>query len=179
MTKKLLAVITCLIILLLGFAIGHDWPYFWPPDDFGTYTMDKNYKYVIAQDETRLCRLVCILDGNNQVLYHTNGYMNLGWHLGVHSLDVYWARDSYDLFVCDGRSTVDVYIYTGTAWSGPYCIWRTEDAGFVLMPPPYEYDFMDEKYTELPMPYPREQIPEELLSRFELPAYLYSEQIKK
>lgn len=161
MMTKLKVFVICLIIFFLGFIIGGDWPYLLPPDDFGTYTMDGKYKYIIAQDDTRICRTVSIMDENHRVVYHTSGYMNLGWHHGQYNLQVLWARNSYDLFVKDGRGTVDVFLYTGTTWFGPYAISKTENSEFIIMPPPY--DHVTTIYDELPMAYPQEQIPEELL----------------
>lgn len=55
---KFKTAVACLLIFVLGFFIGMDWPYLLPPDDFGEYTSDGKYKYVITEDETRLCQQV-------------------------------------------------------------------------------------------------------------------------
>ena len=162
MKTKLNVLAICLIIFAAGFIIGADWPYLLQPDDFGVYAPDKKYKYVITKDETRLCQQICIMDENHQVLYHTQGYMNLGWHHGQYNLEVLWSRESHDLFVRDGRGTVDVYLYTGTTWQGPYDIKKTENSGFVITPPPYDHDIANLIYDDLPMEYPQAQIPEGL-----------------
>lgn len=165
MTKIKIAII-CLTVFALGFFIGMDWPYLLPPDDFGEYTSDGEYRFVITEDETRLCRQVCILDNDGREVYHTSGYMNLGWHYGRYDLDVYWANDTYDLFVKDGRGTIDVFQHIGSAWQGPYSIQKTEDAEYALTAPPYDYDAADSTYDALPMPYAKSNIPDEILSAF-------------
>lgn len=159
MKTKLNVLVICLIIFTVGFIIGADWPYLLQPDDFGVYTTDKKYKYVITKDETRICRQVCIMDENHQVLYHTPGYMNLGWHYGQYNLDVMWSRESYDLFVKDGRGTIDVYLYTEGTWQGPYAISPTDNLNFIITPPPYDHDTTNIIYDDQPMLYPSTRIP--------------------
>lgn len=151
------------IVLLIVFCIGLDWPYLLPPKNFGIYTVDKEYKYVISQDETRLCKQVSVLDKNNQLLYHTNGYMNLGWHSGRHELKVFWSPNSYDLFVEDSRGTLDVYVYTGKTWQGPFTLNPTKSSQYEITVPPYDYDRDAFFYKNVPIPYPKENIPKDIL----------------
>lgn len=158
--------VVCLLIFALGFFIGMDWPYLLPPDDFGIYTSDKAYKYVVTKDETRLCRQVCILDNDGHMVYHTSGYMGLGWHYGRYDLDVYWANDTRDLFVQDGRGTVDVFLYTGSTWQGPYSMQKTDNSGYIIVAPPYDYNTADPAYSILPIPYDEKHIPQQLLLSF-------------
>lgn len=165
---KFKGVVIYLIIFALGFFIGMDWPYLLPPDDFGIYTSDKTYKYVITEDETRLCRQVCILDNDGQMVYHTSGYMGLGWHYGRYDLDVYWANDTYDLFVRDGRGTVDVFLYTGSTWQGPYSIRKADNSEYIIVAPPYDHNLSETTYDALPVIYDERHIPQQLLLSFSL-----------
>lgn len=163
---KFKTAVACLLIFVLGFFIGMDWPYLLPPDDFGEYTSDGKYRYIITEDETRLCRQVSILDKDGQLVYHTSGYMGLGWHYGQYDLDVYWANDTYDLFVRDGRGTIDAFLYANSTWQGPYSTRKTDNSEYVIAAPPYDYDAADPAYDALPIPYDEKHIPQQLLSGF-------------
>ena len=110
----------CLIALAVGFVLGYYFPYYYAPDDFGEYSFDGEYKYVITVDETRLCEMVSILNKENDVIFHTDGYMYKGWHSGKHDIEVAWANNNNDIFVYDSRSTLDVYLNNGSTFDGPY-----------------------------------------------------------
>ena len=130
--RRLNKVLIVAISVFIGFLLGLDWPYYWPPKDFGTYSSTEKYKYVITQDKTRLCRIVSILDNENRIVYHTRGYMHRGWHSGRYRTIVNWSPISEDFFVTDGRGTRDVYLYDNGTWSGPYGIsLRLENGEYV------------------------------------------------
>lgn len=164
--KRIKVSILVAVAVIIGFVLGRDWPYYVRPSSFGEYTEDSRFKYVITKDETRLCEIISILDGDNNVVFHTNGYMNKGWHSGLFTHKVYWANESYDLFVEDGRSTLDVYLFTGTAWDGPYALCQDDTGAYFLIDPLYQVDLSDPMYSNLPIPYPKERASKELLEAF-------------
>ena len=155
-----------IVALMIGFVLGLYFPYYVRPSSFGEYTSDQKYKYVVTEDETRLCQVVSIMDENNNVIFHTNGYMNKGWHSGLFDHNIQWANESYDLFVEDGRSTLDVYLFTGTTWDGPYALCQDDTGAYFLIDPRYQVDLSDPMYSNLPIPYPKERASKELLEAF-------------
>ncbi|MEG1844880.1 MAG: hypothetical protein RR296_11615 [Clostridia bacterium] len=120
---------TNIIILAIVFVAGKYWPYYFPPADFGTCSFDNSYRFVVSQDETRLCRIVSVLDRDLHVVFHTSGYMEYGWHSGKYKTKVIWAKNTSDLFVQDGRGTLDVYLYKNNTWKGPYALRRIQNNG--------------------------------------------------
>lgn len=121
LVKLIAFTVLCIFIFSLGFAMGVDWPYLIPPEDFGIHTYDSSYKYVITSDETRICKIISILNENSDVVFHTQGYIGKGWHSGIYGIEVFWGNGCYDLFVKDYRGTYDVYLYNGCdEWDGPY-----------------------------------------------------------
>lgn len=128
--------------------IGHDFPYLLPPADFGCYCFDGEYKYVITKDLTRLCEIVSVMNKDNNIVFHTDGYMGSGWHSGKHRLTVTWGNNSNNLYIIDGRGTYDVYIYNAdlAIWKGPYylCFPSFSASGhFELEPNMYTPDYND------------------------------------
>lgn len=139
--KRIFTCSSVILIFVFGFVLGLDWPYYMPPDDWGVYSYDDTYKYVISTDETRLCKIVSIFNSNNDVAFYTDGYMSKGAHTGLCNVDVYWSPNSLDFFVEDSRGTTDVYIYDGDSWIGPYGLEfeKTSKEGCFLKYPGYDY----------------------------------------
>lgn len=168
--KKIIAIaVFVAVVAIMGFILGRYWPHYVRPNSFGEYTKDSRFKYVITVDETRLCEIISILDDENNVIFHTNGYMYKGWHSGLFSHKVYWADESYDLFIEDGRSTKDVYYFTGSTWNGPYVIIQDKDGKYYLDKPPYEVDLSNPSYINVPIPYSVERAPKKLINTFIYP----------
>ena len=113
--------VALIICSTISFVIGHDWPYLLPPSDFGCYSLDGEYKYVISKDPTRLCQTISILK-EGEIVFHTKGYLGRGWHDGKFSLKVSWGNSSNNIYIVDGRGTYDVYVYDDVigTWKGPY-----------------------------------------------------------
>ena len=122
--KQTICRLLCLAVCLaIGFILGHDWPYYSPPNDFGVYCNSKEYKYVITKDITRRCKQISILR-DNMVVYHTAGYIGRGYHEGMYKVEVYWGKLTNNLYVVDGRGTFDVYTYDRNqeTWNGPFAL---------------------------------------------------------
>lgn len=168
MRKKIGRVILFFLVFMLGFFLGIDWPYYLPPNDFGCYTFDNAFKYVLAEDETRICEIIAILNSDNNIVFNTSGYVGQGWHSGTHKNTVMWGENCYDLFVEDGAGTLDVYLYNGKSWDGPYGLDFFREATEIkalITAAPYELDF-NPPFDHISQEYPLGQIPETFINEW-------------